>query len=130
MKIKITKLLPMLIMLGFVVPVMTAEANSADVKIQLLAAPEYPGAKGTAKYRDRGGEREFEVEVQVSRRHFRSVFTVSVNGATVGKITIRALGRGRLNLNSDLGQAVPQIAPGSIVGVTTSTGQIVFAGQF
>ena len=127
---KLAKFLPMLLLLAFVAPVSTARANSADVRINLVSAPEFPSAKGTAKYRDRSGEREFQVEVQVSRRLAGSVFTVTVDGVTAGQMTINAFGAGRLSLNSKLGQTVPVVVPGSLVGVTTAVGAIVLAGQF
>ena len=127
---KLSKFLPVLLLLAFFSPASTARANSVDVKIQLVAAPEFPGAKGTARFRDRTGEREFQVEVQVSPRLAGSVFTVSVDGVVAGQMTINALGAGRLSLNSKLGQTVPAVVPGSLLGVTTAAGAIVLAGRF
>ena len=128
---KIASLIPLFLFLAaFVAPTPVASANSADVKISLVASPDFRGAKGAAKYRNRGGEQEFQVEAEVSRRLAGAVFTVWVNDVAVGQMTINAFGKGRLSLNSNLGDAVPVITPGTLVGVTTADKAIVLAGKF
>ena len=39
-------------------------ASALEWRIPLTPAPQYLSAKGKAKYKDRGGEREFQVEVE------------------------------------------------------------------
>ena len=118
-----------LLAVGFVGPAGTVLANSSDLSINLVAAPAFQGAKGTAKFRNREGEKELQVEVE-DVRLAGTTLTVMVNGASVATITLDASGKGRVDLNSKLGQTVPAITAGSQIAVTTAGGDIVLAGQF
>lgn len=111
-----------------VVPV--ALANVADTRIALTAPPLSPGAKGSAKYRDRGGERELQVEVEVAKRLVGTVYRVLVGDAVAGQVRIDAFGRGKLTLNSRRGAVVPVVAKGTVVRVVTTDALVVVAGKF
>lgn len=124
------RFLPLYLVLAFFAPSASHAANAADIKINLTASTTYPGAKGAAKYRNRSGEREFQVEAEVSRRLVGFVLTVSVNGAPVGQMVIDAFGKGRLALNSKLGDTVPAIVAGSTVRVSDNVGETVVSGAF
>ena len=119
-----------MLLLGLMSPLRASAANAADQKIQLAASADFAGAKGTAKYRNRSGEREFQVEVEVAPRLVGTVYTVTANGIAVGKVTITTLGAGKLSLNSRLGQTVPMIVSGSPVVILTATGGVVVSGRF
>lgn len=60
----------------------------------------------------------------------RAVFVVTVGEVSVGSVTISPLGNGRLSLNTTRGQAVPVIAPGSVVRIFAPDGALVLVGQF
>lgn len=45
-------------------------------------------------------------------------------------MTVNALGKTKLSLNSQLGQSVPAIQAGTLIGVVTDADVIVLAGQF
>jgi hypothetical protein len=111
-------------------PAPIALAASGDIKIALRGSAQFPNAKGSAKYRDRGGEREFQVEVENVKALAGKTLNVFANGSKVGTMTINQLGAGRLNLNSTRGQNVPRIVSGSKVQVKTGQGVVVVAGQF
>lgn len=131
MKTRMLTLLTLFLTLaGFVLPLNRAQANTADVKISLVAQPNTIPGKGTAKYRDRRGEREFQVEIETARRLAGSVFRVTVNDMIVGEVKIDAFGKGRLSLNSRLGNTVPVIAPGAVVKVVNADAVVVLSGSF
>jgi hypothetical protein len=107
-----------------------AQANNADIRIALKGSAQFPNAKGTAKYRDRGGEQEFQVEVENVKKLAGKRLGVFVNGNNVGTMRINQFGAGRLELNSDRGDNVPAISAGSKVQVKTGAGVLVVSGQF
>ncbi|WP_374688455.1 hypothetical protein [Promineifilum sp.] len=108
-----------------------AHAKGGDAtRIALKGSAPYATAKGTAKYKAEGGEREFQVELENARSLAGKTLNVFVNGAKVGSFRVSALGAGRLERNSDLGQAVPNISAGSRVQIKTTTGALVVSGSF
>lgn len=96
----------------------------------LRPAAAYRAADGKAKYKDRGGEREFEVEVEDVRSLRGKTLSVFVNGLRVGGARVNSLGEGRLELNSDVGQRVPAVRGGTRVQVKTPAGTLVVSGAF
>jgi hypothetical protein len=107
-----------------------AQAKGTDIRIALKGSGQFPNAKGTAKYRDRGGEREFQVEVENVKALAGKTLSVFANGKKVGSLKINSLGAGSLNLNSARGNSVPAIGAGSKVQVKTGAGVRVVSGQF
>lgn len=108
----------------------SAYANQADLRISLRGGVAFANAKGTAKYRDRSGEREFQVEVENVKALAGRTLSVFVGSVKVGSMKVTALGAARLDLNSTRGQAVPVIRSGSVVQVRTGTGTLVVFGRF
>jgi hypothetical protein len=100
-------------------------AADGDVRIRLAG----PGGKGSAKYRSRGGVREFQVEAENLRLPAGTVLTVTANGLPAGTMNV-ALGAARLNLNTQRGNAVPVIAAGSVVTVIAPNGVVLMSGRF
>ncbi|GEM_PF-6265955 len=87
-------------------------------------------AKGQARFRMRAnGRTDFSVEVQNVNLPNGTALLVTVNGAAVGQIAV-ALGRGQLQLESERGQAVPAVSPGTIVSVIAPNGMLVVSGRF
>ena len=82
------------------------------------------------RYKDEGGEQEFEVELENARALKGTTVRVFANGQQVGTMRVSRLGRASLNLNSDRGQAVPNIHAGSSVQIKTSSGVLIVSGSF
>ncbi len=101
-----------------------------DIRISLKGSAQFPNAKGTAKYKDRGGEQEFQVEVENVKKLAGKKLSVFVDGNKVGTMRINQFGAGRLELNSDRGDNVPAISGGSKVQVKTGAGVLVVSGSF
>ena len=123
-------LFSLLLFLGFVAQDQVACANDADKKISLTATPAYLGAKGKAKYRDRGGEREFQVEVEKIRSLSGQTVRIVVDDVVVSTVLVNSSGKARYSVNTDRGQNVPVIEPGSTVAVRTDTDVLILLGQF
>jgi hypothetical protein len=105
----------------------TLAPNSQAQTIKLetrLTAPNGGVASGKAKYEDRGTRRKFSVEAQDVRLANGTVLSVCVNGQLVGTLRIN-FGRGDLNLDTALNQAVPVVRPGSVVEVKNGATVIV-----
>jgi hypothetical protein len=101
-------------------------AADGDVRIALAG----PGGKGSARFRNRGGVREFQVETENLRVPAGTILRVAVNGQLVGAMTVSPLHRARLNLSTQLGQAVPVIGAGSMVSVLAPNGAVLMSRRF
>mgnify|MGYP001283855548 CR=1 FL=1 len=107
-----------------------AHAKGGDaIRIALKGSAQYPNAKGTAKYKAAGGEREFQVELENAKSLAGKTVDVYANGVKVGSFRVSALGTGRLSRNTDLGQNVPVITSGSGIQIKTRSVLIVW-GKF
>jgi hypothetical protein len=130
MKVTMLALLAALL-LGTFMMAPAAHAKGGDAtRIALKGSTQYPNAKGTAKYKAEGGEREFQVELENARSLAGKTLNLYVNGAKVGTMRVNNLGVGRFERNSDLGQSVPMIRSGSSVQIKTATGALVVSGSF
>lgn len=108
-----------------------AHAKGGDaIRISLKSSAQYPNAKGTAKYKNAGGEREFQVELENVKSLAGKPVDVFVNGVKVGSATVNTLGAARFSRNTDLGQAVPAITSGSRIQVKTRGGVLIVSGSF
>ena len=107
-----------------------AYAKSSDTVISLKGSAKFPAAKGKAKFRDRGGEKEFQVEVENVKIAAGTKLNVFVGGKKVGTMKINQFGAGRLNLNSTRGDKVPAVSSGTKVQVKTGADVVVAAGSF
>jgi hypothetical protein len=93
---------------------------SGEVRINLSSSSAFASAKGYAKLKDRGGEHEFEVELEHLKQLSNQRLGVCLNGSRVGSLKVNSLGRGELNLNSDSGEKVPSIGSNTKVQVHTN----------
>lgn len=119
------------LLLGTFMIAPAAHAKGGDaIRITLNGSAQYANAKGTAKYKDRGGEREFQVELENVKSLAGKTVDVYANGAKVGSFKVTALGTGRFSRNSDLGQTVPAIRAGSSVQIKTRAGALIVSGSF
>ncbi len=85
-------------------------------------------AKGKAKFANKGGERELEIEAE--NIPTGTVVTFLLDGAVIGTATSNALREVNLNLNSDRGGSVPQSVTGLSVRVQTASAAVIVAGSF
>jgi hypothetical protein len=113
----------------------TARARAAALgtvnwQINLSPSSAFPRARGSSQYQTQPGQAEFQAEVEHVPALRGRLVTVSVNGAAVGSARVSPLGIAHLERNSELGQRVPVIGPGSIVSITTSTGTVIVSGSY
>ena len=101
-----------------------------NLQIQLKGRRAFPHAVGSSQYQSQPGQNEFQAEVEHVRTLAGKQLLVKVNETTVGKMTVSRVGQADLTLSSELGQSVPTITAGSVVGVTTSTGALVVSGSY
>src|SRR5690348_3852901 len=92
-------------------------AATIDWKIPLKPGTAYRQATGSAEYKAKPGEREFQVEVEHIAGLAGKSVRIVVNGTLVGLAKVSSLGNAQLDRNTELGQAVPNIVHGSSVVV-------------
>ncbi|HKG11807.1 MAG TPA: DUF4214 domain-containing protein [Pyrinomonadaceae bacterium] len=86
---------------------------------------------GEATFRERpGDDRKLEVEVEDVNLPAGTVLNVSVGGQNIGSITLDSLRAGRIELETQRGQAVPAVANGTSVVVRNQSGATIVSGVF
>lgn len=108
-------------------PARVVAANAADLLIALKPSLAFPKAKGTAKYRNRGGKQTLQVEVENLKSVNGQQLQVNIDGAPAGVIVVSPLGKGTLSLSSALHQVVPPVTAASKISVRTATDLVVVA---
>lgn len=116
-------------LLALIVAVPAALA-AGGTRIALKPAKSYPAAKGAAKYTVKAGQRELEVEVEHIRRLAGRQVVIVVAGSRLGTAKVSALGAAQVSRNTERGQRVPNVAPGTKVKVRTPTGATIVSGSF
>ncbi len=106
----------------------TTAAGRVEIALVRPSSAPVASAKGKAKYSNRGGERELEIEAENIPAGTAVSFVL--DGSVIGSGTATALREVRLNLNSDLGATVPMSVAGKSVVVRTSAGATIVAGSF
>lgn len=96
-------------------------SNETRLEANLTGSIDYPDADGRARYRDRGGEQELQIEVEDGPAN--TPVTFLVDGKAVGSGTTDGFGDARLNLNSDEGEHVPSVVVG--IEVSVEAGDLV-----
>ena len=107
-----------------------AEAKGTETRIRLSGSAQYANASGKAKYKVDGANREFQVELEDAKQLAGKRVDVFADGRKVGSFLVSALGAGRLNRSTELGQAVPNIKTGSAVQIKTRAGVLIVSGRF
>ncbi|MFQ5679193.1 MAG: hypothetical protein ACE5HP_07010 [Gemmatimonadota bacterium] len=107
-----------------------AKGSSSDTRMQasLSGSAAFPKADGKARFRDRGGEQQLEVEVEDGPPNTDVDFFVG--GNLIGSGQTDAFGDASIRLNSDEGDAVPAVGPGTSVAVKTAGGTLIVSGTF
>jgi hypothetical protein len=98
-----------------------------------LSGPAINGAtpKGEAEHRVKAnGQRKLEVEVEDVNLPPGTVLDVLINGQKVGSLTLNSFHEGELELETENGQTIPSISPGSSVVVQTRAGATIVSGMF
>jgi len=85
---------------------------------------------GHAKYRVRAGRRNFEVEVEKVNLPAGTALNVLVDGNKVGELSISTTLENEFELETERGQAVPDVTAASAVVVTNQLGQTILSGVF
>ncbi len=101
---------------------------AASRQIALRPSKAYPTAPGTAQYQQQPGQREIQIEVE----HIRSLaghrVLVFVKGTKIGTARVSRRGVADLERNTERGQRVPQVEPGTTVKVRTRGGLTIVLG--
>jgi hypothetical protein len=109
----------------------SSKVRAGEIRITLNSSAAYPGVKAKAKYKNRNGERELQVEAENLR--VGTVVSVCVSGLRADGATANALGNARLNLNSNAGQTVPNVTSGTAIAVRAGgscSGALIASGSF
>ncbi|MDX6415145.1 MAG: hypothetical protein QOG06_780 [Gaiellaceae bacterium] len=117
------------LLLAVSVPTVLA-SGGPDTRIVLKAAKAFPAAKGSAKFRAKGGQRELEAEVEHVRRLAGKRVTFYVAGTKLGTVKVSALGAAHISRSTQLGQAVPAVSAGTNVTVRKAAGAKIVSGSF
>lgn len=118
------------VLAAFAVAAPVAMAGGTETLISLKASNAYPNAKGKAKYKVDGSNRELEVEVEHIRSLAGKRVNVFVNGTKIGSPLVNRFGNANLNRDTQRGQSVPRIVRGSKVAVKTQGGTLIASGSF
>jgi hypothetical protein len=111
----------------------TAFASSETITNAALSGAVINGVTptGSAEFRHRDdGTRKLEVEVEHVNLPAGTVLTAFVGGQSVGTITLDSLHAGQIELETERGQAVPQVGTGTPVAVRDASGANLVAGAF
>lgn len=106
----------------------TASSDRTIIALTRPSGAPFSNAKGKAKYSNRGGERELEIEAENIPAGTSVSFVL--DGAVIGTGTANALREVELNLNSDRGASVPMSVAGKSVSVRTTAGAVIVSGTF
>jgi hypothetical protein len=99
----------------------------------VLSGPPINGEtpRGKAEHHTKtDGRRKLEVEVEDINLPAGTVLDVFVDGPRIGSLTLNSFREGELELETEEGQIVPIVNPGTIVSVKTLAGATVVSGAF
>jgi hypothetical protein len=111
------------------VPAVLAKGGEGT-RITLKAAKAFPAAKGSAKFKATAEERELQVEVEHIRRLAGKRVVFIVGGKKLASAKVNRFGAAEINRNSERGQFVLQVRPGTAVKVKTAAGALIVRGSF
>ncbi|HEX7317449.1 MAG TPA: DUF4214 domain-containing protein [Pyrinomonadaceae bacterium] len=85
---------------------------------------------GVARFRDRTGNRNFEVEVEKVNVPAGTILNAFVDGVKVGELVIGPTLEAEFELEQERGQAVPNVTTATTVVVSNAQGQTILSGVF
>jgi hypothetical protein len=112
--------------LAISVPAVLASGGDG-IRISLTAAKAFPPAKGSATFKARDGERQFEAEVEHVRRLAGRTVVFYVGGKKVAAAKVGRFGTAQIERR---GSRAPAVASGTTVRVKTASGKLVVRGSF
>jgi hypothetical protein len=107
-----------------------AALAAKGVRAPLKPAKAFPAAKGSAKFKAKGAERELEAEIEHIRRLAGRRVVFYVAGKRLGVAKVSRLGIARISRSSERGQRVPNVIAGTSVKVRTAAGILIVSGSF
>ncbi|MCA9094291.1 MAG: hypothetical protein KDA68_12440 [Planctomycetaceae bacterium] len=87
-------------------------------------------AKGKAKYKVAGSERELQIEAELGASQRGVSVQFLVNSNVVATLTTDAFGKVGFSANTKEGANVPNISPGTVVQVKRTGGAVLLQGTF
>jgi hypothetical protein len=110
----------------------TTATSSLTVDWQIATQPSsaFPITTGSAQYQSQPGQQELQIEVGHLVKLAGQNVSFYANGAKFGVGKVSSLGIAQIDVNTELGQAVPSIGHGSIVAAATSSGVLIASGRF
>lgn len=90
----------------------------------------FVGGRGKAEYKVSGTRRSFEVELENTTLQPGQSLSVTVNGLSVGSMTVGLSGRrtkAKFKLDTQFGNVVPTIIAGSVMTITLGTATVASA---
>ena len=127
-----TMVMVMLAIVGWVsIPLFKREVKAGGVPIlvrtaNLVSPTGSVNPHGAAEYQVyANGHRELEVEIEDVNLSGGTSLTATVNGTSVGQLTLDIDGRGRLKLKTEDGQIVPAVNDGDTVNVKNGSTVLV-----
>jgi len=102
--------------------------NEAD----LSSTSADPLASGEAKSESRGSRLKLTIEVEdIASVGAGGTLNAFINGASVGSMTVDALGTAKIDIDTDEGDTVPgPYGDGDVVEIRLAGGTVILAGSF
>jgi hypothetical protein len=85
---------------------------------------------GVARFRDRTGNRNFEVEVEKVNLPAGTILNAFVDGVKVGELVLGPTLEAEFELEAERGQTVPNVTTATTVVVSNAQGQTILSGVF
>lgn len=107
---------------GFVFLAVDAQSSFAGggSRVRLFANMKVGHTKAKAKYESINGNARRKFSFELEKGAPGAVLTVSAGSTSMGTAIVDALGRAKLELDTDLGQSVPTMGVGTIISVTAN----------
>lgn len=99
----------------------------------LTGSSAFPQVNGTAKFKSDRDQRELEVQIQDANALIGKRLRVIIDGTAVGTMKVNSLGNATLRRDTEKGQTVPIVNPGSVIKVkerAADGGLLVASGTF
>jgi hypothetical protein len=114
-------------------PMPTPNPTTGELRIEARLAGAAVGGltpTGVAKFRDRAGNSNFEVEVEKVNLPAGTVLNAFVDGVKVGELVLGPTLEAEFELEQERGQAVPNVTTATRVVVSNQQGQTLLSGVF
>ena len=100
-------------------------------RIDLIATPAFPGAKGPATFTTKTtGERELQMSVQELTNMVGEPIRFYIGSTKIGTAFVNSLGKAGLSRSTQLGQEVPLAVAGQVAEARTVLEETIVTGSF